>query len=91
MKNILSILLVALVFILASCKKSFIERAPVAAAGTDALYKTDKDFQDAIIGTYAALRNQYSTMFQFGDLRGDDAWIQISNQPSLTGVDVFSI
>jgi len=91
MKNIIILFLLAVGFLLASCKKSFIERAPVAAATTDALYKTDKDFQDAIIGTYAALRNQYNVMYQFGDLRGDDAWIQISNQPSLTGVDVFSI
>jgi hypothetical protein len=57
----------------------------------DNLYKTDKDFQDAVIGTYAALRTSYSTMWQFGDIRGDDAFIYVSNQPSTQAVDVFSI
>jgi starch-binding outer membrane protein, SusD/RagB family len=91
MKNISTIIILASVLIVSSCSKSFIERPPASAATTDALYKTDKDFQDAVIGTYAALRTQYAVMYEFGDLRGDDAWIQISNQPSLTGVDVFSI
>src|ERR1700752_2051304 len=91
MKKIKIFFLPAIVLFLFSCSKGFIERVPPSSATTDALYKTDKDFQDAVIGTYAALRNQYNVMYQFGDLRGDDAWIQISNQPSLTGVDVFSI
>jgi len=76
---------------MSSCSKSFIEKNPVSSVTTDALYKTDKDFQDAVIGTYQALRNQYANMWQFGDLRGDDAWIQVTNQPSSTGVDVFSL
>lgn len=92
MKNIITILFFAsLSMMLFSCSKSFIEKAPVSSVTTDALYKTDKDFQDAVIGAYQALRNQYANMWQFGDLRGDDAWIQVSNQPSSTGVDVFSL
>jgi starch-binding outer membrane protein, SusD/RagB family len=91
MKNIINIILLGSLLMISSCRKSFIERPPVSSATIDVLYKTDKDFQDAVIGTYAALRNQYAVMFQFGDLRGDDAFIQVSNQPSLTGVDVFSI
>ena len=43
------------------------------------------------MGAYQALRNQYTNFWQFGDLRGDDAFIQISNQPTSTGVDLFSI
>lgn len=74
-----------------SCRKAFIEREPVSSVTLDALYKTDKDFLDAIIGTYHATRNSHNNMWQFGDLRGDDAWIQVSNQPSSTNVDVFSI
>ncbi|MBE7169468.1 MAG: RagB/SusD family nutrient uptake outer membrane protein [Williamsia sp.] len=91
MKKNISILLLAAGWLLSSCSKSFIERPPASSATVDVLYKTDKDFQDAIIGTYQALRNQYNVMYQFGDLRGDDAFIQVSNQPSLTGVDLFSI
>lgn len=91
MKNIISIIILAFLVTVLSCGKSFIERPPISSVTIDALYKTDKDFQDAIIGTYQALRNQYANIWQFGDLRGDDAFIQVSNQPSSTAVDVFSI
>jgi hypothetical protein len=73
------------------CCKSFIEKVPVSSVTRDALYKTDKDFQDAAIGIYHGLRNQYENMWYFGGIRGDAAWIQVSNQPSTTGADVFSI
>jgi hypothetical protein len=91
MKNIITIIFLAFITMMSSCSKSFIEKNPVSSVTTDALYKTDKDFQDAVIGIYHALRNQYQNMWQFGDLRGDDAWIQVTNQPSSTGVDVFSL
>ena len=91
MKNIFQFIVLALIFTMVSCGKSFIERPPVSSVTIDVLYKTDKDFQDAVIGAYQGLRNQYANMWQFGDLRGDDAWIQVSNQPSSTAVDVFSI
>lgn len=88
-----TIYFIALAFVgtMSSCTKDFIEKPPVSSVTIDALYKTDKDYQDALIGTYQALRNQYNNMWQFGDLRGDDAWIQVSNQPSSTNVDLFSI
>ena len=91
MKKINKILAMTLLLIVSSCSKSFIEKPPVSSVTIDALYKTDKDYQDAVIGTYQALRNQYNNMWQFGDLRGDDVFIQVSNQPSSTGVDVFSL
>src|SRR6187455_3208414 len=91
MKNIITIILLSAMCLVTSCSKSFIERAPVSSATVDVLYKTDKDFQDAVIGAYAALRNTYANMWQFGDIRGDDAFIQVSNQPSTMAVDVFSI
>lgn len=90
MKNIIHIIALASLLMM-SCSKEFIEKNPVSSVTIDALYKTDKDYQDAVIGTYQGLRNQYANMWQFGDLRGDDAFIQVSNQPSSTGVDVFSI
>ncbi|MEJ7769686.1 MAG: RagB/SusD family nutrient uptake outer membrane protein [Chitinophagaceae bacterium] len=91
MKKIRNIIMIASFALLSSCGKSFIEKSPISSVTTDVLYKTDKDFQDAVIGTYQALRNQYANMWQFGDLRGDDAFIQVTNQPSSTAVDVFSI
>src|SRR5215203_5455773 len=91
MKNIINLMVLASVLTTTSCKKEFIERTPVSSVTIDNLYKTDKDYQDAVIGTYAALRDSYSTMWQFGDIRGDDAFIYVSNQPSTQAVDVFSI
>ena len=91
MKKLISILTLASLLMVSSCKKDFIEILPQSTVTIDVLYKSDKDFQDAIIGTYVALRTQYANMWQFGDIRGDDAWIQISNQPSTMAVDVFSI
>lgn len=91
MKNIFSIISLASVLMMSSCSKSFIEKQPVSSVTIDALYKTDKDYQDAVIGVYQGLRTPYQNMWQFGDLRGDDVWIQVTNQPSSTGVDLFSI
>jgi len=91
MKNIYQVILLVSILMMSSCGKSFIERRPVSSVTIDVLYKTDKDSQDAVIGAYQGLRNQYANMWQFGDLRSDDAWIQVSNQPSSTAVDVFSI
>jgi len=91
MKKIFYILLIPALIAVSSCSKNFIEKPPVSSVTIDALYKTDKDFQDAVIGTYQAMRTQYANTWQFGDLRGDDASIQVSNQPSSTAVDVFSI
>lgn len=91
MKKFIPSILIVMLMAATACRKSFIERQPVATVTTDALYKTDKDFSDALIGAYRALQVQYANTWQFGDLRGDDAWIQISNQPSSTAVDLFSI
>jgi len=55
-----------------SCSKKFIDLQPVSSVSTDALYKTDKDFSDALVGAYSLLRDQYQVFFQF-DLPSDDA------------------
>jgi starch-binding outer membrane protein, SusD/RagB family len=91
MKKIIGILTLTSLLMVSSCKKSFIEILPVSTVTIDLLYKTDKDFQDAVIGTYVALRTEYANYWNYSDIRGDDAWIQISNQPSTMGVDLFSI
>ena len=91
MKNIKYSLCIIITLIATSCSKEFINRPPLSAASVDALYKTDKDFLDATIGVYQGLRVQYQNMWQFGDIRGDDGFIQVTNQPSTTAVDLFSI
>ena len=58
--------------LMVSCK-SFIEVPPVSTVSVDALYKTDKDYQDAVVAAYNTLQLQYQDFWIFGDMRGDDA------------------
>lgn len=74
MKKIMSI--IALIFMV-SCSEDFIELNPVDTISVDVLYKTDKDFKDALVGVYGAFQNQYQNMWLFGDMRGDDSWDEL--------------
>lgn len=74
----------------ASCS-DFIELDPISTASVDAVYKTDKDFQDAVAGTYAVLRDQYQDFWIFGDLRADDSWHALGNDAFLVSVNTFAM
>ncbi len=74
-----------------SCKKSFIELTPISTASVNDVYKTDKDFQDAVVGIYTTLRNQYQDFWIFGDLRADDSWHALGNDAFLVSVNTFSM
>ncbi|MEJ7767413.1 MAG: RagB/SusD family nutrient uptake outer membrane protein [Chitinophagaceae bacterium] len=86
MKKIMWIL--ALAF-LQSCKKTFIELNPESTASTNAVYKTDKDFQDAVIGIYSTTQSIYQSFWQFGDLAGDDTEQQHSAQLEFVNINNF--
>lgn len=88
-KIIFLVLLLSSLFV--SCKKSFIELNPISTVSLDLLYKTDKDFQDAVTGTYSALQVQYQNFWIFGDLRGDDSKHEIPSNVSLFSTDNFSL
>jgi tetratricopeptide (TPR) repeat protein len=90
MKKLLTIVL-ASSFLMISCKKDFIELAPISTASVEAVYKTDKDFQDAVLGVYSVLRNQYQDFWIFGDLRADDSWHALGNDAFLVSVNTFSM
>lgn len=90
MNKIFSIGALASLLMLFSCKKNFIELVPVSTVSTDALYKTDKDFKDAIIGIYAIYQNQYQNMWLFGDMRGDDSWDELV-KGTAAAMDNFTI
>ncbi|MBD2751268.1 RagB/SusD family nutrient uptake outer membrane protein [Spirosoma validum] len=82
------------VFVLAfllttSCRKEFIELTPVSTVSVDVLYKTDKDFQDAVVGVYSGFRIPYQNFWQFGDLRGDDTKHDLANGLESIRVDNF--
>ncbi len=59
------------------CKESFIDLLPSDTVTVDLLYKTDKDFQDAVVGIYAVYQTQYQNMYLFGDVRADDSWDEL--------------
>ena len=88
-KILIYILLASVVF--ASCKKNFIDLKPKSTASVDDVYKTDKDFHDAVVGIYATLRNQYEDFWIFGDLRADDSWHALGNDAFLVSVNTFSM
>lgn len=90
MKKLLTIFLLSS-FLMISCKKDFIESAPISSASVEAVYKTDKDFQDAVLGVYSVLRNQYQDFWIFGDLRADDSWHALGNDAFLVSVNTFSM
>jgi starch-binding outer membrane protein, SusD/RagB family len=88
MKKLFSLALTASI-LLVSCKKDYIELQPVSTVSVDVLYKTDKDFQDAVIGGYSTLQNQYQNFWIFGDIRGDDAEQQIVKNDAWSTSDAF--
>lgn len=91
MKKIVCLAAMATGLTLASCQKSFIELNPISTVSVDAIYKTDKDFQDAVVGIYSSLRNQYQDFWIFGDLRSDGSWHALGNDAFLISVDKFNM
>lgn len=90
MKNIISILLISTVLSI-SCKKDFIEIKPESTVTIDILYKTDKDFQDAVNGCYNVLQNQYQNLWVFGDLPSDDIEEDIPNHFDHVAFEQFTV
>ena len=90
MKNVIT-LLACLAILLTSCKKDFIEIDPQSTVTTDILYKTDKDFQDAVNGCYNVLQTQYSNYWVFGDLPSDDIEEDIPNHVDHVAFEQFTV
>jgi hypothetical protein len=88
MKRIITILALASALVM-SCQDDFLEILPKSAITIDLLLKTDKDFQDAVIGSYAEFTDFYDYFWQFGDLPGDDTWQAALRQQDRIRVDNF--
>ena len=89
MKKILGI--IACIMMMLSCKKNFIEIMPEANVTIDVLYKTDKDFQDAVNGCYNVLQTQYQNFWVFGDLPSDDVEEDIPNHFEHVAFEQFTV
>jgi tetratricopeptide (TPR) repeat protein len=88
MKKIIGTLALASLLML-SCSKEFISIDPVSTVTTDAVYKTDKDFQDALTNTYAVFQSAYIDMWQFADLRADDTKSGLVSNLTASEMDKF--
>lgn len=88
MKNTIHIIIL-IAILLVGCKKDFINLLPISTASVDALYKTDKDFQDAVISCYDLLQNQYRTFWQY-DLPSDDVRHQWPSEDIRLRMDNFT-
>ena len=77
--------------ILTACSTDFINLLPQSTVSIDVLYKTDKDFQDAVIGGYAVLQSQYTNMYIFGDMRADDSEQLVVKADAWSESDLFTI
>lgn len=75
--------------IISSCSKDFIALSPISSVSTDVLYKTDKDFVDALTATYNTLQDQYRFFYIYGDNRADDSWQEIVKNNSQSYSDAF--
>ena len=89
MKRLITIIALASVLMM-SCNKDFLDLIPESSVTTDILYKTDKDFLDAMTGCYTALRSAYSDMFIYGDVRSDDAWHALGNNVTMNAINNFA-
>jgi hypothetical protein len=89
MKKLITIALVSLFMV--SCSKDFVELVPISSVSVDILYKTDKDFADALTATYNTFQSQYVNHYMFGDIRADDSWQEISKSNSQSYCDLFTL
>jgi hypothetical protein len=71
LKQSISIVVFILPILMFSCE-DFLDILPKSTVTVDYLFKTDKDYQDAMIGAYGVLHDVYDDYWEFGDLRGDD-------------------
>lgn len=58
--------------IISSCKKDFLELYPDGAINLTNFYKTDRDFQQAVVGAYVPLRDAANVAFYLEEMRSDN-------------------
>lgn len=88
MKKLITIAFTLLMMM--SCKKDFIDLIPISSVSVDIMYKTDKDFSDALTAVYNSFQTQYMNHYIIADIRADDAWQEISKSNSQSYSDLFT-
>src|SRR5688572_12037621 len=90
MKTRYSLVIMVVLLTMTCCSEDFIELAPISTVSTEALYKTDLDFQDAVTGIYGVYQTEYLNMWLYGDIRGDDSWDELV-KGTAAAMDLFTI
>jgi len=80
--NKFSVTALSVLLLVASCKKSYLEKAPADALLSDQALSTVAGLQDALKGTYSAMRS--ATLFGrdfpvIGDLQADNTFVETKN------------
>lgn len=77
--------------LIGSCSKDFIELLPESTVTIDVLYKTDKDFADALVGIYTLYENIYDGNYEYlSELCGDDMEHQWATESIAVRLDYFT-
>jgi starch-binding outer membrane protein, SusD/RagB family len=91
MKNTKLAYILALLFVVSSCKKSFLELSPISNANTNAVFKTKSDFDLATNAAYSTLYTIYApkgAMSFTGELMSDNVTVStLAISGSFTIVD----
>lgn len=79
-------------FLMVSCKKDFLELAPVSAANVQNFYKDADDMERAVTGAYNALQlaGQYGDMYILAELRSDNTRHIAGDGDTEREIDIFS-
>ena len=65
------VLFISVLVFIVGCSGDFIDLSPLSSNTVDKVYKTEKDFQDAVVGCYAAIRGRLSSHSSF-EIASDD-------------------
>lgn len=77
--------------LIGSCSKDFIELLPESTVTVDVLYKTDKDFADALVGIYTLCEDIYDGNYEYlSELCGDDMEHQWATESIAVRMDYFT-
>ena len=86
-----SIICICAFLIVSSCSNDFIDLIPKESVTVDVIYKTDKDFSDALTGVYRSIRDQYGKFYVFGDIRADDSEMEFKKSNVESYADAFTL
>ncbi|HTI07507.1 MAG TPA: RagB/SusD family nutrient uptake outer membrane protein, partial [Puia sp.] len=69
-----------LILIISSCKKSFVTLYPEGQVNEGNFFKTTSDFQEALVGAYAPLRDAANVAFYMEEMRADNTFFDYNSK-----------